>query len=154
VGAEEADTSAPLLADFGFHVPHSPVLPEEEQREPEPVGGGAYGRTVEGDLQTPFYAAWPVESSDAGSQKMVFWERSGVESTLVYSRPEGHGTVVLIGDTHFASNENIQFDESASVRFWRWLLSRVVAGQKPWTPPPEKEKAKSENDGQSQSEKK
>ncbi len=50
----------------------------------------------------------------------------------------------MIGDTHFASNENLETAESTipdNIRFWRWLLSRVVAGQKPWNPPPAAGKA-------------
>ncbi len=38
VGAEEARASAPLLAEFNFTVPRSPVPPGNEAREPEPLG--------------------------------------------------------------------------------------------------------------------
>ena len=61
---------------------------------------------------------------------------SGRSSSAARNRA---GRVVVIGDTHFAGNENL---ETASARFpdnilfWRWLLSRVVPGQKAWNPPP------------------
>ena len=37
-GAEDARASAPLLAEFNFTVPASPVPPGKEAREPEPLG--------------------------------------------------------------------------------------------------------------------
>jgi hypothetical protein len=57
----------------------------------------------------------------------------------VLSRPFGSGQIVVIGDTHFADNESLETAAGAvpqNVRFWRWLLSRVVTGQKAWNPPP------------------
>ncbi len=52
--------------------------------------------------------------------------------------------MVVIADTYFASNENLETAENSvpdNIYFWRWLLSRVVTGQKPWNPPPNTEKA-------------
>jgi hypothetical protein len=54
------------------------------------------------------------------------------------SRKEGTGVVVLIGDTYFASNENLQSKGRLSpdgVLFWRWLLSGAVSGESKWNPP-------------------
>jgi hypothetical protein len=140
VGAEEARPSAELLDDFGFKVPHSPVPPNEDVREPEPFGS-VYGRTVEKNWNVPFYAAWPVESEETDVEKMVFWPKDSINYSLVLRRSDGGGSVVVIGDTQFASNENAEYDETASTNFWRWLLTRVVAGQKAWDPPPSAEGA-------------
>ena len=133
VGAEEARPSAPLLADFDLLVPPSPVPPGENAREPEPLGA-EFARLGEGNRQFRFYAAWPVESTDAGAKKLV--SIPGKNWAFVYSRSRGEGTFVVIGDTHFASNENFDMDQEASTLFWRWLLSRAVAGQEEWNPPP------------------
>jgi hypothetical protein len=134
VGAEEARSSALLLADFNFVVPPSPVPPGDDAREPEPLGA-EYARLAEGNRQFRFYAAWPVESTDTGAKKLVYIE--GKNWAFVYSRSEGSGSFVVIGDTHFASNENFEMNQDSSIRFWRWLLSRVVVGQQEWNPPPE-----------------
>ena len=58
--------------------------------------------------------------------------------------PSKAARVVVIADTYFASNENLETAENSAadnIYFWRWLLSRVVPGQKPWDPPPNVEKA-------------
>ncbi|MCG2684437.1 MAG: hypothetical protein L6306_12595 [Planctomycetales bacterium] len=135
VGAEQARPSAPLLKDFGLRVPYSPVPPGDDAREPEPFGGGISGRTYNGDIIGPFHAAWPVESTGDGTEKLVYWTEGENEWALVLRRSKGRGSFVVIGDTHNAGNANNAFDEQSSIRFWRWLLSRVVAGQAPWEPP-------------------
>lgn len=136
VGAEESRAGAPLLAEFNFKVPHTPVLPGENAVEPEPLG--AKEATL-GDGETRqfrFYAAWPVKSTDIGEKRLVASE--GKDWAFIYSRPVGSGTFTVIGDTHFASNENFQQDGRIlpdRILFWRWLLTRVVPGQKEWNPP-------------------
>ena len=112
--------------------------PGNEAREPEPLGA-EFARLGEGNRQFRFYAAWPVETTDQAGQKLVAIEGKGW--AFVDSRSEGQGTFVVIGDTYFGSNENFDMNEGEAVAFWRWLLSRVVAGQKPWNPPPNTEKA-------------
>jgi hypothetical protein len=137
VGAEAPRPSARLLADFDFLVAPSPVPLAEETTEPEPAGhGGGYGRTVAGDWRVWFHAAWPVTATEPGAQNMVYQSEKTKDSVAVSSRSHGGGTVVVIGDTHFASNDSFKMDNGACIRFWRWLLSNVVAGQKPWEPPP------------------
>ncbi len=135
VGAEEARTSAPLLAEFNLTVPPSPVPPGEDAKEPEP-SGATPASLDDGKGQFRFYAAWPVKCTEPGGQK---WVAMGDKDwAYVYSCPEGKGSCVVIADTHFASNENLETGEDAlpdNIRFWRWLLSRVVPGQKPWNPP-------------------
>jgi len=149
VGAEEARPSAPLLADFKMRVPPSPVapgeemydeskVPREEIMEPEPLGA-LYGRTTEGNWQTRFYAGWPVESTDDNASKLVYWSNGTQDWALVLSRSNTGGKFVVIGDTRFAGNENFRQDQDILNRFWRWLLSRVTAGQTAWNPPDDAE---------------
>jgi hypothetical protein len=50
-------------------------------------------------------------------------------------RQVGSGWCVVIGDTHVGGNANFRTNASAAIRFWRWLFSRTLPGQKPWNPP-------------------
>ncbi len=140
VGAEESKPSAPLLTDFQFTVPHSPVTPSESVAEPEPLGAfqQLFGKTSD-KRYVRFYAGWPVECEAASHEKQVVWSNGTIDRPIVVSHSEQGGTVVVIGDTRFACNENLEEADVSipdNIRFWRWLLSHVVPGQKPWNPPP------------------
>jgi hypothetical protein len=145
VGAEDARASAPLLADFNFTVPGSPVPPGNEAREPEPLGfvEQVFAKTSD-KRYVQFYAGWPLECVAASPQEWVVWSNGQIDRPIVVSHSEQGGAVVVIADTYFASNENLETAENSAadnIYFWRWLLSRVVPGQKPWDPPPNVEKA-------------
>jgi hypothetical protein len=50
--------------------------------------------------------------------------------------------VVVIGDTSFAMNKNLEFiggqpldGGHENAHFWRWLISRML-GEEAWIPPP------------------
>ncbi len=144
-GAEDARASAPLLAEFNFTVPRSPVPPGSEAREPEPLGfmEQVFGKSS-AKRSVQFYAGWPLECVAPSQQEWVAWSNGQSSRPMVVSYSEQGGTVVVIADTHFASNENLETAENSvpdNIYFWRWLLSRVVNGQKPWDPPPNTEKA-------------
>jgi len=134
VGAEQARASADWLAEFHFKVPPSPVGPGETFREPEPLGA-LLARTTPSSRPFCYYAAWPVECSAPNPQVLSMWSDEKGERNVIVAQSELGGTVVVIGDTYFAVNENFQYDARASTDFWRWLLSRVVPGQKEWNPP-------------------
>ncbi len=138
VGAEESRSSASLLADFGFMVPPSPVAPGEDSQEPEPAGAEQASLDDEGTRQFRFYAAWPVKSTKSGEKRLMGMS-DHEDWAFIYSRSVAAGSFVVIGDTHFASNENFQPEgrtDHDRVLFWRWLLSRVVPDQKKWDPSP------------------
>jgi len=138
VGGEESQPIAPLLADFGFTVPHSPVPPGEETRKVAPLG--SFRQTFCRDSANrfvQFYAGWPIEFDASTVQPWVVWSDRKNDLPIVLHRSEGAGAVFVIGDTHFAANENLQTPEGAvadNITFWRWLLTRLP-GQKPWDPP-------------------
>ncbi len=53
----------------------------------------------------------------------------------------GKGTVVLVGDTCFAMNKNLEYESGTAFEglrenadFWRWLLS-FLRGETMWIPP-------------------
>ena len=112
VGAEEARPSAELLGEFELHVPPSPVPPGESAREPYPLGDG-YGLMEGGKWHDWFYAVWPVESGEADAQRMAYWDDGTTEWPVAFSRSNEGGTVVVLGDTYFASNQNVDMDKNA-----------------------------------------
>lgn len=146
VGAEEAFASDAWLADFGLHVPPSPVPTLGRWREPEPLGhvSAAYGNAKQhgaGDYQASvqFYAAWPV-TVDANHVEILVSAPHG--QPVVVSRQVGQGRVVVIGDTGFALNKNLEYvggepfdGRYDNAHFWRWLISRVTSRAE-WSPPP------------------
>ncbi|MCY2994502.1 MAG: hypothetical protein NTY19_42550 [Planctomycetota bacterium] len=145
VGAEEAAASADLLADFGCRVPASPVPTAGDWREPEPLGhfrslfldAKDYGQ---GDYKVAvlFHTGWPVECDATDAEVFV---RGPHEEPVVVSRPLGQGRIVVIGDTNFALNKNLEYvggepfeGRHENADFWRWLLSRVT-DRPEWVPP-------------------
>lgn len=145
VGAEEAAASDSWLAGFGLRVAPSPVPTTGRWREPEPLGHAraeyTAGRPDAPNAGRPvvqFYAAWPVSAPD-DAEVLV---RAGGGQSVVVCRPIGRGRVVLIGDTAFALNRNLEYvggepfaGRYDNAQFWRWLISRVT-GRLEWIPPP------------------
>ncbi len=136
-GGQDSRPIAPLLADFGFRVPHSPVPPGDESRAPAPLGPQT---TCAGQssVQYPFCAAWPIECNQDGADELSVWRSGTEEQAIILRRKEQGGSIVVIGDTHFAGNENFQEDGRVLPEraiFWRWLFGQVIPGQKQWYPP-------------------
>jgi hypothetical protein len=146
VGAEEAAASQSLLEQFGIRVPVSPVPTGGNWREPEPIGrmrslfldANEYGM---GDYRVGvlFYAVWPVEAEGSGVEILV---RAADDQPVVVSRRVGSGRVVVIGDTGFAMNKNLEYvggepfeGNYENAHFWRWLITRVT-DRPEWVPPP------------------
>lgn len=155
VGAEDAAPSASLLSEFGLNVPGSPVPTGGGWPEPEPFGkirtfylnvemenGENYQAAVR------LHAAWPVESTDGKGEVVAYGRNqlSNVESDtelpVILLRDFGSGNVVLIGDTNFAMNKNLEYVNGEpfaggydNAHFWRWLISRLT-DRPEWIPPP------------------
>ncbi len=157
VGAEESAGSEPLLAEFGLRVPPSPVPTTGDGLEPEP-----FGRTeadyleVEEESRPPyraavrFHAAWPVETiepSEADTEVLAYGRNtlpvveSEAELPVILMRGVGRGRVVLIGDTAFAMNKNLEYiggepfyGGHENAHFWRWLLTQL-RDEPLWVPP-------------------
>ena len=154
VGAEEADASAALLADFALRVPPSPVPTTGSGYEPEPFGRTRAGYlVVEEDENDPYqvavrlHAAWPIEAQAdnvevlANGRNQLPVVQSETELPVILAAQVGQGHVVLIGDTCFAMNKNLEYiggepfyGAHENAHFWRWLLTRLQ-GQPEWVPP-------------------
>jgi len=135
-GAEHAGATNELIEQFGFHVPPSPVPPSELAREPRPEGV-LYSRYLVIEDYEPamwHHAAWPVEDADGRAGVL---KRDMADEPTIVMRSVGKGAVLVIGDTYFATNENLEWGPvqptMENVVFWRWMLSRVIGPE--WLPP-------------------
>jgi len=133
VGYEERHPSRELLADLGFAVG---VTPQDEAagREPVPMGhfkspffdAGTHVAYVR------FHAGWPVHCSDPNRLVISFYP-DGRE--LIVMRRIGKGLAVVIGDSLFATNRNLENEGGQPFEglrenavFWRWLVAMVRDG--------------------------
>lgn len=140
VGAERAGPGTPLLEKFGLKVPPVSVDADAPGSQPLPMGfmRTLYGDTADSKTGVTLRAAWPVETSSRSDHLVFGFE----DRPIVAAVRVGQGRVVVIGDSAFATNRNVeaprdatteQFRENAA--FWQWLLGRVTsAGQKEGTP--------------------
>jgi len=140
VGAEEAEAVNPLLGDFGFRVPRSPTRADEEADEPTPMGHFRSPYLDTGDYKTHvmFYAGWPIECLDGDAEIRV---RGFNELPVMAIRRRGRGKVVLVGDTAFAMNKNLEYmggepfgGDYENAYFWRWLIA-YLTDRPEWIPP-------------------
>jgi hypothetical protein len=136
VGHEEAPAGHALLSEFGFAVGGGPTAP----REPDPMGHfkSPYLRSGDKYAHVRFHAAWPVACNDPNARIIA----NGRENLpVIMMRPVGAGEVVLVGDTSFALNENLEREDGQPIEgqrenadFWRWLLTQL-RGEPMWVPP-------------------
>jgi hypothetical protein len=142
VGYEDVGPSKDLLAKLGFFIGQRP---EDEVlgREPQPLGyfkapffnGGKYVAYVR------FFAAWRVICDDP-SRLPISTYPTGEE--LIVMRRLGKGLIVVVGDTFFAANKNLENEGGEPIDglhenavFWRWLLALLQNGMnegQPWFP--------------------
>jgi len=141
VGAGRAGPVQPLLEQFGLHVPGSPVRPGENDIEPKPMSFFPIryrtDRNTESYGLVYFYTGWPIECPESAVLLR------GTDDLPVASWHQvGKGKVVLIGDTAFAMNKNLEyvggepfFGRHDNAHFWRWLITHLT-DQEDWIPPP------------------
>ena len=145
VGWPEAAASLRVLAELGFYVGGRGAA-EGRGPEPKPFGhfkapyynGGDYMAYVR------FHAAWAVESSDPNAQPLAYGPRdplTGRDPTVILMRRLGRGKVVVVADSEFATNQNLENEGGQpfeglreNADFWRWLLS-YLNDQPMWIPP-------------------
>lgn len=89
-----------------------------------------------------FYAGWPVSlAKGPGQEEAEVLVRGFDDLPVVAVRYVDRGAAVVIGDTEFATNKNLEyvggqpFDGGhENAHFWRWLIARLT-GRPPWIPP-------------------
>jgi len=145
-GYDQSAAAAPLLADFGLRV-GDPAGPNVE---PRPLGHfkSPYVN-IEGRMHyVRYHAAWSVaeDNSVPGPRgglllpaQVIAYGPKDVKVILL--RPWGKGKVILVGDTGFAMNKNLEHVDGSpfegmreNADFWRWFLGQY-AGRPPWMPP-------------------
>jgi hypothetical protein len=111
VGWEEREASLPLMDTFGFAVDYLPlaqfisVIPQANQR-------------------VRFAEAWPVISTGEQGAVIAAYQTFPV----VMKKSYGKGTVVMIGDSSFFWNKNLEMEEThlqENVEFLKWLLNSI-----------------------------
>lgn len=135
-GADRARASRPVLADFGFRLSGS----DAPGSQPRALGHfkSPYLRSEDRRVYVRFHAAWPIQCEDPEAQVVAY----GVDNQpVILARPFGAGKVVVVGDTGFALNKNLEWEGGEpfeglreNADFWRWLLTRL-RDQPQWIPP-------------------
>jgi len=155
VGYEEGGPSQRLLEEFGFYVGgrrwkwvdrgergglvhykagYGAANWDDAFGEPKPLGhfkspyfnGGDYLAYVR------FHAAWPIECEDPQQLVISFYPP---DVPVVSLRRYDQGLVVVVGDTAFAQNRNLENRDGSPFEgmrenavFWRWLLAMLRDG--------------------------
>jgi hypothetical protein len=136
VGCDEAGPSRSVLSDFGFSIGSDRL----NARESLPMGyfKSPYLQSEDRRVYVRFHAAWPVICTEADAQ-VIAYGRDNLP--VIVLRRIGAGKVVVIGDTRFATNDNLEREDGEpfeglreNADFWRWFLT-VLRDQPPWIPP-------------------
>ncbi len=137
-----------LLNDFGLYVGIEPPIQGQTPQPPEPLGffkspyydAGSYQSFVR------YHAAWPVGPDPAttrleGLRPIALGNLHGRDLPVILARKVGKGSIMLVGDTCFAMNKNLETEEGEAFDgahensdFWRWLIPQLT-GAAPWLPP-------------------
>ena len=151
VGWDARGPSRRLLADFGLYVGGVRAdagLPDDA---PKPLGHfkSPYLKVGENLHYVRFHAGWPVECTDRNA-KVIAYGPNGTK--VILARPLGKGWAILVGDTCFAMNLNLENMDGTPIEglrenadFWRWLLADLrgtswypsAPGSQPQPPPAE-----------------
>ena len=135
-GVEHHAASHSLLETFDFSV----GTPLQGNIEPRALGHfkSPYLQDNNKRVFVRFFAAWPVFGRSQDTQVLAY----GADDLPVAAwRPFGQGKVVVIGDSEFITNKNLEYEDGRpfeglreNADFWRWLLS-WLRGQAMWVPP-------------------
>jgi hypothetical protein len=133
-GKDRADGTLPLLRAFGL------AFDTDDTREPAPLGHfkSPYLESNGQRAYVRFHAAWSVRCDDPNAQTIAYG-RDDQPVTLL--RRVGNGKVVFIGDTFFATNQNLEHEDGTpfeglreNADFWRWLIA-LLRDEQVWIPP-------------------
>ena len=135
-GYDDAGPSRELLSDFGFAI----GADKYDGREPVPMGyfKSPYLRSQDQRVYVRFHAAWPVTCDDPAAQVIAYGKDN---LPVIILRRVGAGKVVVIGDTNFAANDNLEIEDGQpfeglreNADFWRWFIT-LLRDEPVWIPP-------------------
>lgn len=133
-GYDDAQASAALLRQFGFG------FGQDETLEPAPLGHfkSPYLESDNHRVYVRFHAAWPIHCADPNAQTIAYGRDN---QPIAILRRVGAGKVVLVGDTGFAMNKNLEQQNGQpfeglreNADFWRWLIT-LLRDESMWLPP-------------------
>ena len=134
VGQDRAGPSLPLLKPFGFGIG------PDDAFEPAPLGHfkSPYLESAGQRVYVRFHAAWPIRCTDPNVRVIAYGRDN---QPVILLRRVGAGKVVLVGDTFFATNQNLENEDGApfeglreNADFWRWLIA-LLRDEQVWIPP-------------------
>lgn len=140
-GYDQRACSEDLLAEFGLGIGDGSKAAGGDTG-PKPFGFFKSPYFSAGDYMSHvrFYSAWPVFATAPDAQILAYGP-GNVPAILM--RRVGKGKVMLVGDSCFAMNRNLEVESGMAFEgmrenpnFWRWVLRRLE--DKPmWIPPKE-----------------
>ena len=104
------------------------------EKEPEPLGffKSPYVEAKGYRAHVRFHAAWPVGSTDQSARVIAY---GASEVPAIIMRPVGKGKIVLVGDTSFVMNKNLEREGGEAFEgmrenadFWRWFIPYLTGG--------------------------
>jgi hypothetical protein len=147
VGYDRVGPVKSLMSDLRFDVGGDPE--DLEMRGGEPL--------VLGHFKTPFFqgndystlvrfhAAWPIDARDRRALVIADYAASPNNRPTIVLRRRGEGLAVVVGDTEFVFNKNLENRNGEpfegmreNANFWRWLISLLhngVGEGEVWFPP-------------------
>jgi len=142
VGDEDPRKSAlpALMAEYGLYLGEHPPDGRGRIPEPPPLGHFKSPYYNAGSYMTyvRFHAAWPVVSAEPDARVMAYGPG---DRNVMIMRRIGKGKVVLVGDTCFAENKNLEREGGEpfegmreNADFWRWAIT-YWRDQPLWVPP-------------------
>ena len=150
VGAEHAGPSGRLLADFGFGVSPAHLRAGHNLAEPEPLGCvvRVYLNLPDRQASVMLFAGWPIRYPAKGARSLASGEDG---SPVIAVGFFGEGAAILVGDTCFAMNKNLERVDGAplfgfhnNADFWRWMIAGFT-DRPEWIPPKRESPAQPES---------
>jgi hypothetical protein len=135
-GYDCREPSRSLLSEFGFTIGG----PNPEQSEPEAMGHfkSPYLRSQDKQVYVRFHAGWPISCSDTNAEVITYGKGN---LPIIILRRVGAGKVVVVGDTCFAMNMNLEWEGGEpfeglreNADFWRWFITKLK-DEPMWIPP-------------------
>jgi hypothetical protein len=135
-GLDGAGSSRSLLSMLGFSIGN----PGPNPVEPEVMGHFKSPYLESGDqrVHVRFHAAWPVSCNDPTARVIAYGHNN---LPVIILRQLGAGKVVVIGDTCFVANKNLEWEGGEpfegmreNADFWRWFITQL-RDQEMWIPP-------------------
>ena len=147
-GYEESAASRSILSEFGFTIGGDAPA----GREPDPMGRfkSPYLQHDDRHAYVRFHCGWPVTCNDPNAQIIANGRQN---LPVILRRKIGDGNVVVIGDTGFLMNKNLEREDGQPIEgqrenadFCRWLFP-TLRGEEMWIPPSLCESGPTKTDG-------